>query len=659
MAFMMIGNSQAANDVFPAIGAQVIIEPGQTPEEVDTWFRILEDQDMHFCRIRMFETHMHRPDGTWDFSLYDDAFRAAEKHHVKIYATLFPATNTVGGVKFPESETHLAEIQEYIRQMVTHFKSFPSLYGWVLINEPGVGGQAPDNAFTRKKFAEWKAQQTEPAYKSKGYARVTFDDQRFLLYYNTWFLDWIAKEIQAIDPKRPLHVNNHQIFVNVAEYDFPAWRKFLTTLGASAHPSWHFGYFTRQQYALAMSANCDIIRSGAGNIPFWVTELQGGNNTYSGFHPFCPTREEIDQWLWTSIGSGAQGIIFWCLNPRATGAEAGEWAMIDFQNQPTDRLIAAGDVQKAVADHASLFAAARPVPSGITVMYNHESLWMEKESQLPGAPTEGVEGRITGAVMKSALAYYQVLSESGLTCDFSEMGEYNWNESDYSGKVIILAHQISLPSRYWDGLTRFVERGGKLIVSGLTGFFDENMHNIMKTGFPLEDLFGGCLKEVKTTAERFNLELTDQSLTLPAHLWLSTIHQTSGEPIGLYGDQVIAVRKPTGKGEVVWVPSLIGMGSWLNDDHALASFVTDETKSVSVPFRFAEQQQNILMKTLQSGDDYITVLVNKSGKEKTVAFQVPDGFQPNVLFNDKSGKPVDCSHVLLEPEETMVLHWAR
>jgi len=659
MAFMITGNSRAANDVFPAIGAQVIIEPGQTPEEVDTWFRILEDQDMHFCRIRMFETHMHRPDGTWDFSLYDDAYRAAEKHHVKIYATLFPATNTVGGVKFPESEEHLAEIQEYIRQMVTHFKSFPALYGWVLINEPGVGGQAPDNAFTRKMFAEWKAQQTEPVYKSKGYARVTFDDQRFLLYYNTWFLDWIAKEIQAIDPKRPLHVNNHQIFVNVAEYDFPAWRKFLTTLGASAHPSWHFGYFTRQQYALAMSANCDIIRSGAGNIPFWVTELQGGNNTYSSFHPFCPTREEIDQWLWTSIGSGAQGIIFWCLNPRATGAEAGEWAMIDFQNQPTDRLIAAGDVQKAVAEHAGLFAAARPVPSGITVMYNHESLWMEKESQLPGAPTEGVEGRVTGAVMKSALAYFQVLSESGLTCDFSEMGEYNWNEPDYSGKVIILAHQISLPSRYWDGLTRFMERGGKLIVSGLTGFFDENMHNIMKTGFPLENLFGGCLKEVKTTAERFDVKLTNPALTLPAHLWLSTIHQTSGKTIGLYGDQVIAVRKQTGKGEVVWVPSLIGMGSWLNDDHALASFVSDETTTVSVPFRFAEQQQNILMKTLQSGDDYITVLVNKSGKETTVALQVPDGFQPNVLFNDKSGKPVDRSHVLLEPEETLVLHWAR
>ena len=31
-------------------------------------------------------------------------------------------------------------------------------------------------------------------------------------------------------------------------------------------------------------------------MPFWVTELQGGNNTYSGYKAFCPTKEEITQW---------------------------------------------------------------------------------------------------------------------------------------------------------------------------------------------------------------------------------------------------------------------------------------------------------------------------------------------------------------------------
>lgn len=85
---------------------------------------------------------------------------------------------------------------------------------------------------------------------------------------------------------------------------------FLNSLGGSAHPSWHFGFFERDEYALAMSANSEILRSGAYAIPWFMTEIQGGNNTYSGYKPFCPTKEEIEQWLWIIIGSGGKGGIF-------------------------------------------------------------------------------------------------------------------------------------------------------------------------------------------------------------------------------------------------------------------------------------------------------------------------------------------------------------
>ena len=128
--------------------------------------------------------------------------------------------------------------------------------------------------------------------------------------YNTWYLQWLAEEIHKYDPGRYLHVNSHAIFQLVSEYDFPAWRGFLTSLGGSAHASWHFGYFERDQYALAMAADCEIIRSGAGPIPWLMTEIQGGNNIYSGYAPLCPTSEEISQWLWTIIGSGGKGGFF-------------------------------------------------------------------------------------------------------------------------------------------------------------------------------------------------------------------------------------------------------------------------------------------------------------------------------------------------------------
>ena len=83
---------------YPQIGAQVFIEPGQTDKQIDGFFRILAQHGFETARIRMFGAHMLRPDGSWDFTLYDKAFDAAGKHGVKLFATLFPPTDELGDV---------------------------------------------------------------------------------------------------------------------------------------------------------------------------------------------------------------------------------------------------------------------------------------------------------------------------------------------------------------------------------------------------------------------------------------------------------------------------------------------------------------------------------------------------------------------------------
>jgi beta-galactosidase len=46
------------------IGAEVIIEPGQTDEEIDLWFERLNENGMELCRIRLFEDYLKRSVGT-------------------------------------------------------------------------------------------------------------------------------------------------------------------------------------------------------------------------------------------------------------------------------------------------------------------------------------------------------------------------------------------------------------------------------------------------------------------------------------------------------------------------------------------------------------------------------------------------------------------
>jgi beta-galactosidase len=651
------GQNLSAQNNVPEIGAEVFIEPGQTPQEIDTWFKRLKESHMTVTRIRMFESYMHKTDGSWDYSLFDQAYKAGEKYGIKIYGNLFPATSftDVGGFKFPRDEAHLNSIAAYIKNLVTHFKQFKSCYGWVPINEPG-SGHYPAQEFSRNKFNEWKSLQPIETYTGKGYEHLDFSDERFLVDYNTWFLKWLTDEIHKYDTGSRIHVNNHAIFQNVAEYDFPAWCKFLTSLGGSAHASWHFGYFNRSQYAVAMSANSEILRSGAGSIPWMMTELQGGNNIYSGNAAMCPTKEEISQWLWTTIGTGSKGSIFWCLNPRASGFEAGEWAMLNFQNEPSDRLKAASDVGEVLQKNAALFANATVAESGINVIYTRESLWVESKLKAVG---EKYEGRDAGGVMKSALGYFEALSEMGLQANLKEIDEFDFSKNDYSGISIILAHQISIPSRYWDKLTDFVSKGGKLIVDGLTAYYDENALCLMKTGFPLENLFGGNIREFKLTANLFETKVDD--LTLPSHLWRGAIKIGTATPIGSFNDETIASRNKVGKGEVLWVPSLLGLGSRIKKDYSMLSVLLNREVKASiqtVPFSFKTLQKGMLMKTLKSGNAYITIIINKSAVKHSVVLNIKEGLHLNssILYTNKKGK-ISGNTIEISPEETMVIHW--
>lgn len=643
----------------PFIGAQIFIEPGQSKEEIESWFKTMSEHKLTACRIRMFESYMRDVDYHWNFELFDHAFKAADKYGIRIWATLYPVTGdniNIGGDKFPDTMEKQASIARYIEKTVNHFKTYDCLTGWVLINEPGVRGEVPENEFAAAKFAEWEKENRVPTYSEKGYPiLMDFQKEKFLLDYTTWFLDWVSNEIRKYDQEHDLHVNNHDIFVTCSEYNFPKWRSFLSSLGGSAHASWHFRYFTRDKYAIAMSADCEMILSGAGDLPWLMTEIQGGNNTYSGFNPMCPTYEEIKQWLWITLGTEGKGAIFWTLNPRSSGIEAGEWGMIDFQGEASDRLIAAGEVAEIVQKNVELFSKARKAESHLSILYSREALWAEKQMTLWESDHEA---RHSGAVMKSALAWFEAFSEMGISPNLKAMDEFDFSGGNHKGETVILSHQLSLSSVYKDSLEDFVQGGGKLIVDGLTAYFDENMLNTMLTGFDYEELFGGNVSEFKFQTDVFKLNV--EGLDLPAHMWKGYVSPTTGEALVDSLGNKVGIRNQFGKGEVIWIPAPIGLGARLeNDFSVLQQFILKETEpSMDKQIvRFQAPHKKMMMKTMQSGDEIITILVNKNDKPQRV----------QLLFNSEVSKIKNMSTeddetlkgglIILQPEETQVILW--
>ena len=641
-------------DMPPIVGAEVFIEPGQSPAYIDSLFATLKKYGMSLTRIRLFESYMRNSNGDWDFSLFDQAYRAGEKYGVKIWGNFFPYTSyeDVGGFKFPRSQAHLDSVAYFIRECVLHFKQYKSHGGWALLNEIG-SAKIPSTPLSQERLKAW-LQTNSYKPKPQQYRGLGFDEQRFLLEHNTWYLEWLAGQVRLHDPGAHLHVNNHAIFQLVGEYDFPAWRNTLSSLGGSAHASWHFGYFPRNRYSFAVAANSAILQSGAGSLPWLMTELQGGNNTYSGFDAMCPTRQEITQWIWTVIGGGGKGSIFWSLNPRVGGFEAGEWAILDYQLQASDRLEAAGEAAAVISNHAPLFATAKPLAPVVHLLYTRPSLWVEEKLQMEGGK---LAGRKQGGVMQSVLGYYETLIEMGMPTAISEWDEYDFSKSNYTGQMMILAHQIALPSDAATKLEQFVSKGGTLLVDGLTGYYDYNAIAQVQTGFPLQKILGGMVREFKIEGDKVPLILSDSKISLPGHAWRGYLLPVDGQIMSGNIGQVFAMEHLFGRGKTYWWPTLAGLGSRLHGNEMLAKALRRILKQqqLTAPVTLAGHYPGLQLQTLEVPKGYISVLINQSGSRKTVQLLLPPAVKPIVLFGSSSG--VSGGAITLQSEETVVVYW--
>lgn len=684
--FLLLAFSALRAQEVPQIGAQVWIEPGQSQAEIDSWFKTLAEHNMPVARLFIMWNYIETQPGKWDFSLYDMAFRAAEKHGVTIQATLTAnhgAAHTDSKFWYkwqdglmPQSQNQLSQAEKYIEQVVKRYKTSPALENWWLQNEPGQLNSHDPLAMSH--FKDWLEEKYQHIDSLNAHWTTNFESFQGIEYaknwdgaggftdptpyldwnifwrdYLTWYMNWVAEQIRQHDKEHPLHVNPHGIFDILPKYDLPGWRGFLSSLGASIHPSWHFGLFRRDQYALGVSAVCDIIKGAIEPKPFWISELQGGNNIWSGGQPLCPTPDDISQWVWTGVGAGAKKVIFWCLNARHTGGEAGEWSLMTFQDKPSERLEEAAQIAQTIEKNKDFFRKAEPAKSPATIILSPETMLILSRKDL----WNDLPGRGAQAHIQSALGFYQAFQELGISVNLKQSDDFDWQKAH--NQLVVLPNMASVPTALIPQIETFVKNGNKLIVSGLSGYFDEHEHNVLLDQFPLSKVFGGSISEFKLIANEFPLQLNGISAPLPVHLWQGEIAAQSGEPQATTQGKTTALRNAYGKGEVLWIPSMIGLGGWLYDNTALAALLQRESRWLfsEIPFRFAAHTPGLLMKTLENKGEYLTILTNNTLQEKQVLLETPQNKTGEIIYGSPHGQHPDKGNFVLSARKTLVVRW--
>jgi beta-galactosidase len=83
--------------------------------------------------------------------------------------------------------------------------------------------------------------------------------------------------------------------------------------------------------------------------------------------------------------------------------------------------------------------------------------------------------------------------------------------------------------------------------------------------------------------------------------------------------------------------ALVGLGARIKKDYSsLTALINIEAKQShsNAPFRFKTVQPKILMKTLHSGNSFITIVINKSKEKRKVVLEVKRAIKPGILFAD-------------------------
>lgn len=627
----------------PVIGAQIFIEPGQTPQEIDGFFSTMEECGMKVGRIRMFGTHMLREDGSWDFSLYDTAFESAAKHGVKLFATLFPSTDElsdVGGFKFPYSQEHLSEVDDYVRNVVGHFRGKEALDCWVLQNEPGKGSIMNHDAtpLSRKVYRSFK--ENSGSRDSTGYLFQPFENERFQRYYTDWYLRHISDIVQDIDPFHGRHINPHQILRTLPEYDFQSFGKYLTSLGSSMHASWHFGDFRRSEYPLGVALMSDIIADASGDNPWWITEMQGGPVTASGDRILCPTAQETREAVWTGIFSGARGVMFWTLNPRRAVREAGEWAMTDFAGGKSDRLEGITVLNALIDSERDFYETAFPVKSSVYILYAKEAFWAQYDNVKAGKTAE--LGRSDAALPAAMISAYKAISESGLSPVIQDIETFDFDPS----KTVVLPNVIAIPDSSVMRLCEFVANGGTLISTGMTWYYDAGMRCRFMSDSPIYDCLGGRLKEFNV-GDRMDI-VKCLGLKLPVEYWTGiVIPDGADEVISDAEGRPVALKNRYGKGVSWWFPSMIDIGSRTEGQGSdIAAFyrIACANAVESDRYKFARTYKDVFCRVLKNGKTVMMLLVNEAVGTQTIKM---DGTAGKFAYVDGTGKI--CRHRVVLP----------
>lgn len=266
----------------------------------------------------------------------------------------------------------------------------------------------------------------------------------------------------------------------------------------SLHLAWHFEEVNYEVGpCVYMQASICVDWFKGGWSATW--ESTGGPQQFSGGKGWTVKSQEetpgytvnagtMTQLLLSYLAAGFKGAGLWCWNYRRAGWEAGEYALLNRNNEPGERAVKAGRIAQAANRHRDELWRARKEPYvGVLVNWECECIWgaaaVPNREHFKNYPVHARIGA-TRALIAENIPWEHVMPadlDAGLAPRY---------------RVIYLPAQLSLPERIIEQLIEFVEQGGRVVLDAPGGWFDHKGRVLEShVGSPFERLFGVSIED--------------------------------------------------------------------------------------------------------------------------------------------------------------------
>jgi len=266
----------------------------------------------------------------------------------------------------------------------------------------------------------------------------------------------------------------------------------------SIHLAWHYeevDYEVARCIYMQSSISVDWFKGGWAST--W--ESTGGPQQFSGGKGWDRDGQEgtagytvnagtMTQLLLSYLAGGFKGVGLWAWNYRSAGWESGEYALLNRQNEPSERAIRAGQIAKAADKYRDeLWKAHKEPYVGVFVNWDNEAIWAAcsgpNRTHFKHYPVQSRIG-ISRALINANIPWEHVTPsdlKAGLAMRY---------------KIIYLPAQVAINEDLFPIFEAYVKQGGRLVIDAPGGWWDEH-GKVLNTGkgSAFEKLFGASIAD--------------------------------------------------------------------------------------------------------------------------------------------------------------------